>query len=92
MQFRVETARTFLIGARIHVDAFVGDDPAKAHPVSVIGGDNEIGAMAAAFANGDPFTLIEPSGKEAIVSLGEKPMCFRGSITVGGESCHYAIS
>jgi hypothetical protein len=70
---------------RVHLDAFVGEDPGKAHLVSVIGGDSEIGALAAAFANGDPFTVIEPSGKEAIVSLGEKPLCFRGSITVMGQ-------
>ena len=67
---------------RLHLDAFVGEDPGKAHLVSAIGGDSEIGALAAAFGNGDPFTVIEPSGKEAIVSLGEKPLCFRGSIMV----------
>jgi hypothetical protein len=70
---------------RVHLDAFVGEDPGKAHLISVIGGDSEIGALAAAFANGDPFTVIEPSGKEAIVSLGEKPLCFRGSITIAGR-------
>jgi len=70
---------------RVSLDAFVGEDPGKAHLVSLIGGDTEIGALAAAFANGDPFTVIEPSGKEHIASLGEKPLCFRGSITVPGR-------
>jgi hypothetical protein len=49
---------------------------------SVVGGNTEIGALAAAFANGDPFTVIDPVGKETIVSLGERPLCFRGSIMI----------
>jgi hypothetical protein len=48
---------------RVHLDAFVGEDPGKAHLVSVIGGDSEIGALAAAFANGDPFYCHRAFGK-----------------------------
>ena len=70
---------------RVFLDAFVGEAERKAHLVSVVGGDVEIGALAAAFANGDPFTVIDPTGKETIVSLGEKPLCFRGSIMVPGR-------
>src|SRR5208283_1820089 len=44
-----------------------------------------IGALAAAFANGDSFTVVDPYGEESIVSLGEKPLCFRGSIVVQGR-------
>ncbi|HZL66805.1 MAG TPA: hypothetical protein VFC29_05675 [Candidatus Limnocylindrales bacterium] len=62
---------------RVFLDAFVGEERGRAHLVSVVGGDVEIGAPAAAFANGDPFTVIDPSGAESIVSLGEKPLCFR---------------
>ena len=53
--------------------------------VSVVGGDMEIGAIAAAFANGDSFTVVDSYGAESIVSLGEKPLCFRGSIVVPGR-------
>jgi hypothetical protein len=67
---------------RVHMDAFVGEERGKAHLVSVVGGDVELGALGAAFANGDSFTVIDPSGFERIVSLGEKPLCFRGSITI----------
>ena len=70
---------------RVLLDAFVGEDQGKAHLVSVVGGDVEIGAMAAAFANGDSFTVVDPYGAESIVSLGEKPLCFRGSIVVQGR-------
>ena len=51
----------------------------------MVGGDVEIGALAAAFANGDSFTVEDPYGAESIVSLGEKPLCFRGSIVVPGR-------
>jgi hypothetical protein len=70
---------------RVLLDAFVGEERGKAHLVSAVGGDTEIGALAAAFANGDPFTVIDPAGKEAIVSLGERPLCFRGSIMLAGR-------
>jgi hypothetical protein len=70
---------------RVLVDAFVGEDRGKAHLISVVGGDIEIGALTAAFANGDPFTVIYPAGNEAIVSLGERPLCFRGSIMIPGR-------
>ena len=67
---------------RLYLDAFVGEERGKAHLASVIGGDVEIGAIAAAFANGDMFTVIDPAGTESIVGLGEKPLLFRGSIVL----------
>ena len=67
---------------RLHLDAFVGEERGKAHLASLMGGDVEIGAIAAAFANGDMFTVIDPSGAESIVGLGEKPLLFRGSIVL----------
>ena len=70
---------------RVLLDAFVGEERGKAHLVSIVGGDVEIGALAAAFANGDPFTVIDPAGQETIVSLGERPLCFRGSIMIPGR-------
>jgi hypothetical protein len=70
---------------RVFLHAFVGEERGKAHLVSVLGGDVEIGALSAAFANGDSFTVIEPSGTESIVSLGEKPLCFRGSLLIAGR-------
>lgn len=78
---RTEKASTNI---RLHIDAFIGEERGKAHFVSVIGGDVEIGAVAAAFANGDLFTVIDPNLTKSIVSLGDKPLLFRGSITVAG--------
>ena len=82
--YRRRTEKT-ATNLRVFLDAFVGEDRGKAHLVSVVGGDVEIGALAAAFANGDSFTVVDPYGEESIVSLGEKPLCFRGSIMVQGR-------
>ena len=81
-QRRTEKAATNI---RVFLDACVGEERGRAHLVSVVGGDVEIGALAAAFANGDSFTVVDPYGEESIVSLGEKPLCFRGSIVVPGR-------
>jgi hypothetical protein len=53
--------------------------------VSVIGGDVEIGAIAAAFGNGDLFTVVDPTLAESTVSLEDKPLLFRGSILIAGR-------
>jgi len=82
--YRRRTEKT-ATNIRVYLDAFVGEDQGKAHLVSVVGGDVEIGALAAAFANGDSFSVMDPYGTENIVSLGEKPICFRGSIRVSGR-------
>ena len=84
LMYRRQTEKTST-NLRVFLDAFVGEDGGKAHLVSVVGGDVEIGALAAAFANGDSFTVESPYGVESIVSLGEKPLCFRGSIVVHGR-------
>ena len=82
--YRRHTEKT-ATNLRVFLDAFVGEEHGKAHFVSVVGGDVEIGAIAAALANGDSFTVVDPHGAESIVSLGEKPLCFRGSIMVPGR-------
>jgi hypothetical protein len=84
LAYRRKTEKT-ATNIRVHMDAFVGEECGKAHFVSVIGGDVEIGALCAAFANGDSFAAIDPAGCERIVALGEKPLCFRGSITITGR-------
>ena len=77
---RSEKTRTHI---RVHLSAWIGEE-SKAHLVSVIGGDTEIGALSAAFASHDPFTVINP-GNERIVSLGGSPTCFRGAVNISGR-------
>ena len=78
---RSEKTRTHI---RVHLNAWIGEE-SKAHLVSVVAGDTEIGALSAAFASHDPFTVVDPDGREKIVSLGESPTCFRGAINVPGR-------
>jgi len=78
---RSEKTRTHI---RVHLSAWIGEE-SKAHLVSVIGGDTEIGALSAAFASHDPFTVINPTGNERIVSLGGSPTCFRGAVNISGR-------
>lgn len=70
---------------RVLLHAFVGEERGKAHLISAVGGDTEIGALAAAFANGDLFTVVDPAGNEVVVSLGDRPLSFRGSIMISGR-------
>ena len=82
--YRRRTEKT-ATNINVALDAFLGEEGGKAHLVSVVGGDVEIGALAAAFGNGDSFSVMDPYGTESIVSLGEKPICFRGSISLSGR-------
>src|SRR3974390_388720 len=82
--YRRQTEKT-ATNLRVLLDAFVGEEQGKAHLVSVVGGGVEIGALAAAFTNGASFTVVDPYGNESIASLGEKPLCFRGSLTISGR-------
>ncbi len=78
---RSEKTRTHI---RVHLNAWIGEE-SKAHLVSVVADDMEIGALSAAFASHDPFTVIDPDGREKIVSLGESPTCFRGGINISAR-------
>jgi len=78
---RSEKTRTHI---RVHLSAWIGEE-SKAHLVSVVAGDTEIGALSVAFASHDPFTIIDPDGNERIVSLGESPTCFRGAVKIPGR-------
>ena len=78
---RSEKTRTHI---RVQLNAWIGEE-SKAHLVSVVAGDTEIGALSAAFASHDPFTVIDPDGQERLVSLGESPTCFRGALNISGR-------
>jgi hypothetical protein len=69
---------------RVPLDRFVGEfesnSVAKAHLISVIGGDTQIAGLAAAVANNDSFTVEAPGQTTFRVTLGAKAQCFRGSL------------
>ena len=58
---------------------------ARAHLISMIGGDSEIGALCAAVAEGALFQIQLPDHPNTGASLGPDAQCFRGSVTVPGR-------
>jgi hypothetical protein len=73
---------------RLYMDRFIGEaaergeNPGRAHLFSVVGNDQEVGAVWAAVATEEPFTVCGATRPEVRISLGKNPRCFRGSITL----------
>ena len=76
---------------RLRLDRFIGEvlpDPprqAKAHLISVIGGDTQISAISAALSMGDRFMLEGPDVHPIRVCLERNAQCFKGSIQLAGR-------
>lgn len=76
---------------RVHLDRFIGEmfpDPprqARAHFISVIGGDTQISAISAAISMGDRFMVEGPHVPPTRVCLERNAQCFKGSIQVPGR-------
>jgi hypothetical protein len=76
---------------KLRLDRFIGElspDPprqAKAHLISVIGGDTQVAAVSAAIALGDRF-MVEGAGVQPVrVCLERNAQCFKGSIQLAGR-------
>ena len=76
---------------KLRLDRFIGEvlpNPprqAKAHLISVIGGDTQVAAVSAAISLGDRF-MVEGSGVQPIrVCLERNPQCFKGSVQLAGR-------
>jgi len=71
---------------KLHLDRFIGEmlpDPprqAKAHFISVIGGDTQISAISAAISMADRFMIEGPEVPPTRVCLERNAQCFKGSI------------
>jgi hypothetical protein len=74
---------------RLRLDRFIGEVESegncKAHLISVIGGDSDVGAIWAAVVERNHFTIEAPGIDPLTASLGEDTQCFRGTITVAGR-------
>jgi len=76
---------------RLHLDRFIGEvlpDPprqAKAHLISVIGGDTQISAISAAISMTDRFMVEGPDVQPVRVCMQRNAQCFKGSIQVPGR-------
>lgn len=76
---------------KVRLDRFIGEllpDPprqAKAHLISVIGGDTQISAISAAISMGDRFMIEGPEIPPARVCLERNAQCFKGSLQLPGR-------
>ena len=76
---------------RIHLrlDRFIGEVAdarnGKAHLLSVLGGDSDVGAIWAAIVEENLFTVQAPGIEPVTATLGEGAQCFRGTITIAGR-------
>jgi hypothetical protein len=76
---------------KLQLDRFIGEvlpDPprqAKAHLLSVIGGDTQISAISAAISMTDRFMVEGPDVQPVRVCLERNAQCFKGSIQVPGR-------
>ena len=76
---------------RLRLDRFIGEvlpDPprqAKAHLISVIGGDTQVAAVSAAISLGDRFMVEGPGVQPIRVCLERNAQCFKGSIQLAGR-------
>jgi len=75
---------------KLRLDRFIGEvlpDPprqAKAHLISVIGGDTQIAAVSAAISMGDRFMVEGPGVQPIRVCLERNAQCFKGSLQLAG--------
>src|SRR5260370_21419214 len=76
---------------KLRLDRFIGEvlpDPprqAKAHLISVIGGDTQISAISAAISMGDRFMVEGPDVQPIRVCLERNAQCFKASIQLAGR-------
>lgn len=76
---------------KLRLDRFIGEvlpDPprqAKAHLISVIGGDTQVSAISAAISMGDRFMVDGPDLQPIRVCLERNAQCFKGSIQLAGR-------
>lgn len=87
----VKSTDKAITSIKLHLDRFIGEmlpDPprqAKAHLISVVGGDTQISAINAAISMGDHFLVEGPEVKSTRVCLERNAQCFRGSIQLSGR-------
>jgi hypothetical protein len=71
---------------KLRLDRFIGEvlpDPprqAKAHFISVVGGDTQISAVSAAISMGDKFMIEGPNLASIRVGFDKKAECYKGAL------------
>lgn len=75
---------------RLPMDRFIGDAhengrARRAHLASVVGGDQDVGAVWAGVVENGTFTVSGPGLEPTTVTFGEGAQCFRGALSVAGR-------
>jgi hypothetical protein len=76
---------------RVRVDRFIGEvsengREAKAHLISMIGGDTQVAALSGAIFLGDRFIIEGPELDPIQVSFGRNAQCLKGSLSLAGRA------
>ena len=87
----VKSTEKITTSIKLRLDRFIGEvlpDPprqAKAHLISVIGGDTQIAAISAAISLGDRFMVEGPKVQPIRICLERNAQCFKGSVQLAGR-------
>ena len=87
----VRQTRDTITEVSLYMDRLVAEKPTdprstvQLHLISVFGGDQEVGAVAAAIADEQRFQTSLPDGAEFFGHLGEKPVVYRASLQIPGR-------
>lgn len=87
----VRQTRDTITEISLHMNRLVAEKPSDSrtavqiHLASVFGGDQEIGAIAAAVADGQRVQVSLPGGQELFGYFGEKPVTYRASLQIAGR-------
>jgi hypothetical protein len=87
----VKSTEKTTTSVKLRLDRFIGEmlpDPprqAKAHMISVVGGDTQISAISAAISMTDRFMVEGPGFQPTRVCLERNAQCFKGSIQLAGR-------
>jgi hypothetical protein len=87
----VKTTEKAVTNIRLRLDRFIGEvlpDPprqAKAHLISIIGGDTQISAVAAAIYMGERFMVEGPGVQPIRVCLERNTQCYKGALQLSGR-------
>jgi hypothetical protein len=75
---------------KVPMDRFIGESLQgrslfKAHLISIIGGDTQLAAVAAAIANRDWFSIESADGSTVRATLEANAQCYKGSVSLEGS-------
>ena len=81
----ISHSKTYSTRVQVHSNGFAYSKD-QAHMLSAFGNDAEVAAITAAISSALPLEARLPDGIRVTLRFGEKPVTFRGSLTVPGRT------